>query len=648
MTTDMGMLLIVQSALWFLYALIPWLALKPWLVREAWSVRVGVAVLAGTTSQAILGFLWGWWIRQPARWEGLIYLGLWLAIAMVVRRKCGIVKSGIEETTTCFETIGFVIAMAVGMAIRLIHPLLTWALGQSDAYSHLAMFRDIVDQGTLGNVAYPPGYAWIMALPSALFGVDPYFVARFGGAFFGVALLVAVGALLFDGCRDRRAGLAGAVLVASFPGLALLQKTGVGAFANQAGLYFLPMIFWGVLLAFQNGRRALGVAVLLSSLAGLLVAVPMMLMHVGLVLFLFWLCMGRKECASAWPWVRRFTWAGIGMMIVGLTLVVQVASHRLAVTAVMLTTADETVAAHVKPGAMDGLTALGCLARDFVSIKHIGMGNAWVNGVLGILLGLFVALILVGMKNRKLGWGLVGAWGGLAAAQTSTGFLQFTAYQREGWSLLLAMGCLGGLVVSWLWAAWPRWRWGIVLGMILFAWISLWRPPTHVLTTSTAEETLVRMSRMLQSYPNLSPNEDAAVEHLRRFVLANADVGRTLAVMNRPFLQELLLPSVCGANEHLRFSDQHIWRTHSEWMSSFSQVLVLLDHFNEQDPVRSGITGDTQNFAGKERRSYEVNSIFEAHIQQLPTNEWRTIRCEVTPNLRALFVSKKQDGGISP
>ena len=642
------MLLFVQSALWTLYVLVPWVALKPWLAREAWPVRVGVAVLAGTTSQAILGFLWGWWIRQPARWEGLIYLGLWMAVAMVVRRKSGTVKNGMEETTTRFETIGFVIAMAIGMAIRLIHPLRNWALGQSDAYSHLAMFRNVVEQGTLGNVAYPPGYAWIMALPAALFNVDPYFVARFGGAFFGVALLVAVGALLFDGCRDRRAGLAGAFLVASFPGLALLQKTGVGAFANQAGLFFLPMIFFGVLLAFQDGRRVLGVAVLIGSLAGLLATVPMMLIHVGLILFLFWLGMGRKECASAWPWIRRLTWAGIVLLMAGLTLAVQVASHRLAVTAVMLTTADETVAAHVKPGELDGLTALGWLARDFISIKHVGMGNGWVDGVLAILLGLFVALILVGMKHRKLGWGLVGVWGGLAAVQTATGFLQFTAYQREGWSLLLAMGCLGGLVASWLWAAWPRLRWGMVLGMLLFAGISLWRPPTHVLTTSTAEETLVRMARMLQSYPNLSPNEDAAVEKLRRFVLANADVGRTLAIMNRPFLQELMLPSVCGANDHLRFSDQHIWRTHAEWMSSFSQVLVLVDHFNEQDPVRSGITGDAQNFAGKERRSYEVNSVFEAHIQQLPTNEWQTVHCEVTPQLRVFLVSKKQGGGISP
>ena len=642
------MLLIVQSALWILYALVSWVALKPWLAREAWPVRVGVAVLAGTTSQAILGFLWGWWIRQPARWEGLIYLGLWMAVAMVVCRTSGTVKNGMEETTTRFETIGFVIAMTIGMAIRLIHPLRNWALGQSDAYSHLAMFRDVVEQGTLGNVAYPPGYAWIMALPAALFNVDPYFVARFGGAFFGVALLVAVGALLFDGCRDRRAGLAGAFLVASFPGLALLQKTGVGAFANQAGLFFLPMIFFGVLLAFQNGRRVLGVAVLIGSLAGLLATVPMMLIHVGLILFLFWLGMGRKECASAWPWIRRLTWAGIVLLMAGLTLAVQVASHRLAVTAVMLTTADETVAAHVKPGELDGLTALGWLARDFISIKHVGMGNGWVDGVLAILLGLFVALTLVGMKNRKWGWGLVGVWGGLAAVQTATGFLQFTAYQREGWSLLLAMGCLGGLVVSWLWAAWPRLRWGMVLGMLLFAGISLWRPPTHVLTTSTAEETLVRMARMLQSYPNLSPNEDAAVEKLRRFVLANADVGRTLAIMNRPFLQELMLPSVCGANEHLRFSDQHIWRTHAEWMSSFSQVLVLVDHFNEQDPASRGIAGDAQNFAGKERRSYEVNSVFEAHIQQLPTNEWQTVHCEVTPQLRVFLVSKKQGGGISP
>ena len=153
---------------------------------------------------------------------------------------------------------------------------------------------------------------------------------------------------------------------------------------------------------------------------------------------------------------------------------------------------------------------------------------------------------------------------------------------------------------------------------------------------------------MLQSYPDLPPDEDPAVENLRRFVLANADVGRTLAVMNRPFLQELMLPSVCGANEHLRFSDQHIWRTHAEWMNSFRQVLVLLDNPTEREPARNGTAADAQNFAQKECRSYEVNAVFEEHIQRLSTNEWRTVHCEATPQLRAIFVSRKPDGVVSP
>ena len=153
---------------------------------------------------------------------------------------------------------------------------------------------------------------------------------------------------------------------------------------------------------------------------------------------------------------------------------------------------------------------------------------------------------------------------------------------------------------------------------------------------------------MLRSYPTLPPDENPAVENLRRFVLANADAGRTLAVMNRPFLQELMLPSVCGANEHLRFSDQHIWQTYAEWIGSFQQVLVLLDHPNEQDPAKSRMTIDAQNFAQKERRSYEVNSLFEAHIRQLPTSDWREVYCEVAPQLQAIFLGRNPDGGISP
>ena len=87
------MLFIVQSALWLFYALIPWLALKPWLAREVWPIQAGVAVLAGTASQAILGVFWGLWIRQPARWEGMLYLGLWLVIVLLVRRRCHAVNT---------------------------------------------------------------------------------------------------------------------------------------------------------------------------------------------------------------------------------------------------------------------------------------------------------------------------------------------------------------------------------------------------------------------------------------------------------------------------------------------------------------------------------------------------------------------------
>lgn len=642
------MLFIVQLALWLFYALIPWLALKPWLAREVWPIQAGVSVLAGTAIQAILGVFWGFWIRQPARWEGMLYLGLWLVFALVVRRRSHAVNTEVGKQMTVAETVLFIGVLLLGMVIRLIHPLRTWALGQSDAYSHLAMFRDLVSQGSLGNVAYPPGYAWVMSMPMAVFHVDPYFASRFGGAFFGGALLLAVFAILSDGCRDRQAGLAGAFLVAAFPGLALLQKTGVGAFANQAGLFFLPMIFWGVQRIFPPPRRVFGIVILTVSILGLLTTVPMMLMHAGLVLLLILLCMDRKERRAACPWIRWVAWAGLILFMAGMALVVRFASHRLAVTAVVLTTADETVAAHLKPGALSGWAVLGKLAHDFFSIKHAGIGNGWVQGAWLVLFFLFAALALAGMKKRERGWVIVGVWGGLAAAQTATGFLQFTAYQREGWSFLLALGCLGGLVVSWMWTAWPRLRWAMVPAMVLCAGISLWHPPVHSLTNSTAEETLVRMARMLRSYPTLPPDENPAVENLRRFVLANADAGRTLAVMNRPFLQELMLPSVCGANEHLRFSDQHIWQTYAEWIGSFQQVLVLLDHPNEQDPAKSRMTIDAQNFAQKERRSYEVNSLFEAHIRQLPTSDWREVYCEVAPQLQAIFLGRNPDGGISP
>lgn len=640
------MLLIVQASLWAFYALVPWLALKRWLARDPWPVQWALAVLAGTVSQAVLGFVWTLGIRQPARGEGAAYLAFWLVAAGVFwLKKPPAAAGGSPEKWPLLEHAGLAATLLAGFAVRLLHPLRCWALGQSDAYSHLFMFRNVVETGTLGNAFYPPGYAWTMSMPAALLGVDPYHVARFGGAFFGMAMVLGVYFFLGEGCRDRRAALAGALLAAGFPGFMLLHKTGVGAFANQAGLFFLPMVFGGALAAGVREGRRRGIGVGAAALAGMLISVPMMGLHVFLVVLLFWICGGCQGKGLLPPGWRRHAWVPVLLLVLALAAWVRLGSGTLAATTAVLTTADETLAANFHRETIDGLTSLILLSRDFFSVKRWGVGSPLADLAFAGLACVFAGLAAAGIRRKNAGWILLGCWGGLAAVQTATGFLQFTAYQREGWSLLMAAAGLGGLAVAWFWSRFRSLRPAILVALALSAAAAIWRPPAHNLTISTAEETLVRIARMFSTYPVLPPDADPAVEGFRQFLSEHWIEGAQFSLMTRPLLQEFMLPAVCKPRNILSFTGSGIWRVYDLWLEKSTQAVVFLDKPGDSDVKRLGpfaavSPAGAQSFLQQQQKSYALNEDMEAYILRLPTNQWRVARFDVAPELRAYYVSK--------
>ena len=86
---------------------------------------------------------------------------------------------------------------------------------------------------------------------------------------------------------DDTAALLSAFLVACFPGFYLLQKTGVGAFANQLGLFFIPVILYYYMRMIDNDFRWSSYTFLfIVSLMGFIVSVPMMMIHVCLIIML--------------------------------------------------------------------------------------------------------------------------------------------------------------------------------------------------------------------------------------------------------------------------------------------------------------------------------------------------------------------------
>ena len=92
---------------------------------------------------------------------------------------------------------------------------------------------------------------------------------------------------------------------------------------------------------------------------------------------------------------------------------------------------------------------------DFISIKRWGFGNVLLDMIGCLSLAVFIVIFYHGVKKRKTALTIMGVWGMLTSIQSLIGILQFSAYQREGWSLLIIIACVSGIVGAHIY------RWGV-------------------------------------------------------------------------------------------------------------------------------------------------------------------------------------------
>ena len=396
--------------------------------------------------------------------------------------------------------------LALAWVVRIVHPLQTWALGQSDAYSHLGFLMDVLEHGKVGNPEYPSAYAWVMAFPAWLSRIHPYWMARFGGAFFGVILSLGV-YVLTTRWRGRVAGLAAAALVAGCPVFFLLQKTGVDSFANQLGLVFVVAAIW-----FFSERRF---GWLILTLLALGVSVPMMLIHVLILLTLMIL-------SEKWT-LRRYIGFALMFLALGcglLLIFARMPPTRGAVIAGMLI-GDGMVLQGMDIG---WGAIISALLRDFLHLKRVGYGIIVIDiAAIGVALA-FALTLLIGVyrKNRCLRY--LGLWGVLTSANVHLGWLQFTDYQREGWSYLLALASLLGICFGWLLnsidALWSR-RVNVT-SIILASMAGVFLPPSHSILAGESESDVVRFVL------GLEPDVTVLTRKTSDFAGGQGDVVRTL------------------------------------------------------------------------------------------------------------------------
>jgi len=646
--------LTVLTAFIAVYMLPPMLALRRFnIARDRVSLFVISAGL-GLSSQALLGFCWNHWVQQAPLVEGATYLLFWLTAGLALQWR----QKSIPPFRTPLLPPGapssllLVIILLAAVILRSLDALDHASLGQSDAYTHLQFLRDVFQYGQIRNIVYPPGYSWVLALPVMTFNLDAYLVARYVGPFFGMLLVATL--YLLGRRHSRAAGLYAAFLAAVCPIFYPLIKTGMGAFANQLGLFLLPL----AMLLYLIEARFLFTIILL----GLTASVPLFGFSLALVIFSHRLVTPfftkpnpwwRKTLFLLLPFLLAFGLAGYHFLSPGK---VHVATTALLVTGIhppanklpALTAPRPTLLTKIK-----GHPA-GKIVWNLLSVKRMGLGQGLMNVAALSLALMFTGILLAGFRidssePSSSFLKLVGCCGLLTTLQATTGFLEFSLYQRSGWVLLEAMALAGGILLAWLYGMQSLRKISrpiIVLGVSASVILAFWIPPKHRCITSGAETELAGVLRELSAArlnalrtkgplaferQETSPliTRAAGASNLaiitRRYTQFNADQGNMAAVIPDPAARLRQIPT--DANSRLTPPFFHFLCIIDR--SSGLPDMGLLDRISPEL---------TQSLSRQQSRLYQPNETILAFLTALPTNTWRVTQENRGPNLSLYLV----------
>jgi len=643
--------------------------------NKSWPNILLVALVLGLTTQGVLGFICNHYLRMGITLEIAIFFLGWL-IATVVLSLNQRRQPSTRNLQLSVEDFFLIVLLILAVAVRSIHPLQHLALGQSDAYSHLHFLRDVVDRGFIHNVMYPPGYHWILALPTAAFHLDPYLVARYGGAFFGAGLVLAV-YVLVKSIAGNPAALLSAFLVSCFPGLYLLQKTGVGAFANQLGLFFIPVVFYFYVITEEKkfGKSTMAYALLALCLMGLSISVPMMLIHVLLILCIIrmLLLLARRD-----QWLSQtivFTLSILpAIILLSLHLLYAGPVHQQETIKVITAAAainsvpslSERTSKETGPDSsaewMENLKSAWnhpavSLVRDFFSGKRLGVGHFAANTIGFLILVLSGIGILWGLRDRNMGWVVLGVWGGIASLQTLTGFLQFSGYQREGWSLMIAAACISGIIGGTIYCWGKRWfifKAAVAVVVLLSITGSFIYPPVHELRTSCAEDEIIQVARDV-SY-RYTENRywsmaDKPIETGPEYLSAFSS-SPPMTIVTRRMTgwfdgnQGELVPAVVHPSQRLRVITVFPEEDGKNLFDHNHQYLILIDRQTE-GCFRSNVffsvvdPRQVQSYIDGRAAYYKINESIGSYLSALDPNDWQIRESVISQHLTAIAVTPK-------
>ena len=653
-----------------LLLVIPFLFLSSLLTeKKEWPVVVLGAMIIGCSTQAVLGLLWSHMVRGKPFVESLVFLFVCIFAVFLAWHVQGN-SSGRKTVFSGGHSFVFLpVILLLAFWIRSIHPLQTFVLGQSDAYSHLHYLNDIVGQGVLINIIYPSGYHWLLALPVLIFKIDPYVMARFSGAFFGTGLVLAIYVFL-DTLVGRRAALWGSFCAACFPGMILLMKTGVGAYANQLGLFLIPCILLSYIGFFQEKTKRSGIVFFLVSGMGLAASVPMMLCHIFIVI-------GLERGISLF--YDRKNWIRKSLLVVGACLpaVILIAFHFSQASGGQRFQTAELLTGHGEKNAvvttkiLRKVDSIGervvssqekivqivtnspyfKLAIDFALIKRAGLSNLYLNLVAAVLFGLFVCCIGYGIYTRQKGLLILGLWGGLTTVQASIGLFQFSYYQREGWSLLIATCCLTGVIVALILSYIGKFllvRAAVCMASVFSVYFTAQHPPFHPALQSSAEDLLIRTVRFLDKDRASADECDRPTDSACRLSLL-LDKSLSVTLVSRKFVgwrnQGEIVPNVISHDTNMKTLLVSFGGKNGDVsFSNKGQYVVFVDKENKissRDLVSAFamVSPDiVHRVLQQQRYLYRANSLILEYINTLNRDEWLLNKVSLSENLTAYVV----------
>lgn len=637
---------------------------------RSWPELVLGAVVLGCSSQAVLGLMWSHLVGQHPSWEVLLFFASWILLSIwwIAGSRS---RLGKPQPFPSHHTNRLLFAiLAAAFVLRSLHPLETAALGQSDAYAHLQFLRSIVLQGKLDNVVYPPGYHWILALPVIVFQIDPYIVARFAGAFFGTVLVLAVYVLL-SRLFGNRTALFGSFCAGCFPGMILLMKTGVGAYANQLGLFFVPCLFLYYTYIVNDDPYPRETALFASAVLGIAASVPIMLLHVLMVILVERVTAPALETKA---WFRKSLLVAL-ICLSGIAVIFfhigQAGEGQKRKTASVFLEHSPTVEKNTAKllDVVDNLSSdekkvpddrLKLLLNhpyvrmiiDYFSFKRMGFENFLINLMAATLLCLFLGSLGYGFRIADTGYVMVGLWGVLTCIQAGTGFLQFSAYQREGWSLLIATCAVSGILAGKLFEPVRRFQWAPYLVGILCIGFSAWsfvHPPGHPPAIGNdAEDRIVQTAREIGALyapfekPCPADREEALCQIVERL-----DPHLPLTLVSRHMTgwsgQGEILPNVLPVGSRVK-SMTVMGYDETIAIHPNRQYLFLIDRRGKWNRAIAGSAFYmvspiiAEQTIRKQRTLFGINGKIRKFIRELDKSEWKVYEMRLSDHLEGVLL----------